>query len=162
MLQRADGGRHPVGENEFSSFYSDPYIMQKHWNEIPHRFGMFGVNLEARPQYFLHKMLCMAGESLYSVKYEQPFLIKATGNEKSTSLIAVNPKEDNILRINVKNMPEGEAILENYRIDDAKHYDSQKLELIPTEKRTIYMKKDFFCHIYCPENSVSLFKITLC
>ncbi|MDF2686378.1 MAG: hypothetical protein K0S55_1559 [Clostridia bacterium] len=149
-------------EKEFSLFYSNPYIMQQHWNEIPHRFGMFGVNTEVRPQYFLHKMLGMAGESFYSVIYEQPFLIKAIGNEKTTSLLVINPEEDMILRICIKNMPEGEAVLENYRIDDAKHYDSEILELIPTEKRIIYLKKDFYCHIYCPENSVSLFRINLC
>jgi hypothetical protein len=42
---------------EFERFFTDPVIMTKHWNEQPHRFGLFGVNEEVRPQYFVFQML---------------------------------------------------------------------------------------------------------
>ena len=36
--------------------------MYKHWNEAPHRFGLFGENGKARPQYFVYQMLSRMGE----------------------------------------------------------------------------------------------------
>lgn len=46
-----------VVNGQFDSFYGDPYVMQRYWNEVPIRFGMFGVCGEARPFYFLYAFL---------------------------------------------------------------------------------------------------------
>ena len=53
---------------EFEKFYETPYIMQKHWNEIPHRFGLFGVNGEVCQTYFVYRMLAMAGDTIVNTK----------------------------------------------------------------------------------------------
>src|SRR5438876_275329 len=42
---------------QFRPFFRDPGIMYRHWNEVPHRFGLFGVGQEVRPQYFVYLML---------------------------------------------------------------------------------------------------------
>src|SRR5205823_8781087 len=43
--------------DEFKPFFANPDIMYHHWNELPHRFGLFGVSGEVRPQYFVYQML---------------------------------------------------------------------------------------------------------
>jgi hypothetical protein len=45
----------------FRPFFRDPGIMYHHWNEVPHRFGLFGVGQEVRPQFFVYEMLGRLG-----------------------------------------------------------------------------------------------------
>lgn len=43
--------------DEFRPFYEKLDIMDKHWNQVPHRFGMFGLDGRARPHYQLWRMM---------------------------------------------------------------------------------------------------------
>ena len=47
--------------DEFRPFFENPNIMYHHWNEVPHRFGLFGVDQEVRPQYFVYQMIGRMG-----------------------------------------------------------------------------------------------------
>jgi hypothetical protein len=49
---------------DFAPFFSERGIagMLRHWNEVPHRFGLFGVSGEVRPQYFVYQMLSRLGD----------------------------------------------------------------------------------------------------
>ena len=50
-------------DESWQSFFSDYglNLMLRHWNEVPHKFGLFGVNGETRPQYFVYWMLAKMG-----------------------------------------------------------------------------------------------------
>ena len=47
--------------DDFEPFFEDPQIMDKHWNQVPHRFGMFAHDGSARPHYQLWRMLRTIG-----------------------------------------------------------------------------------------------------
>ena len=42
---------------EFESFFSRSRYMAEHWNDIPHRLGLFDLDGKARPQFFMYKLL---------------------------------------------------------------------------------------------------------
>src|SRR5438552_9598419 len=46
---------------DFRPFFKKLELMSFHWNEMPHRFGMFGVAQEIRPQYFVYQMIGRLG-----------------------------------------------------------------------------------------------------
>lgn len=147
---------------EFEPFFKTPYIMQRHWNEIPHRFGLFGVNGEVRPQYFVYRMLPMAGDT--EVKAEKccdDFEVKSfTGGSAAVSAMIVNRSDkgpgDMVAMVKFMGLTPGIHTLKNYRIDGENHWDEESLELYPVEEREIYVCEDYECHIYCPADSVSL------
>ncbi|HHY82488.1 MAG TPA: hypothetical protein GX505_07390 [Clostridiales bacterium] len=147
---------------EFEPFYADPYIMQKHWNEIPHRFGLFGVNEEVRPAYFLYRMLTMAGDTtVESACTNEALLARAfTGSNDAVSVMVINRGDkgagDRILTVKFNGLRPGIRMLKNYRIDGRKTWDEDTLELYPVEKRKVYTEETFMCQIYCPADSVSL------
>lgn len=43
--------------DDFKPLFRDPNIMYHHWNEVPHRFGLFGSSEELRPQYVMMAVL---------------------------------------------------------------------------------------------------------
>ncbi len=45
--------------------------MYIHWNEAPHRFGLFGEGGQVRPQYFVYQMLSRMGEERLACAIEQ-------------------------------------------------------------------------------------------
>jgi xylan 1,4-beta-xylosidase len=66
--------------------------MQRHWNEIPHWFGLFGVKGEVRPTYFVYRMLAMTGHTEVKVeKCSDGLAAKAfTGTNNAVSAMVVN------------------------------------------------------------------------
>lgn len=147
---------------EFEPFFETPYIMQKHWNEVPHRFGFFGVNGEVRPSYFVYRMFAMAGNKQVKIeKYCDDFTVKSfsgLNNEISTMVINRSDKGpgDMVAIVKFTGLIPGKRTLKNYRIDGNKCWDEESLDFYPVEKREIYVNENYECHIYCPSDSVSL------
>jgi xylan 1,4-beta-xylosidase len=147
---------------EFAPFYQDPYIMQKHWNEIPHRFGLFGVNGEVRPTYFVYRMLAMAGDTMIQAESNQENLkVKAfTGLNKAVSAMIINRGDkglgDRIITVKYDGLMPGLRTLKNYRLDGNKNWNEETLDLYPVEQRKVYVDESFECQIYCPADSVSM------
>lgn len=147
---------------EFIPFFKEPYIMQRHWNEIPHRFGLFGVNGEVRPTYFVYRMLAMAGDTEIKVEKScNDFATKAfIGINNAASTMVVNRSDkgpgDMVAIIKFTGLTPGIRTLKNYRIDHNQCWNEENLDFYPVEEREIYINEDYECHIYCPADSVSL------
>lgn len=146
-------------KKEFERFFNDPSIMIKHWNEIPHRFGLFGVSGEVRPQYFVYQMLSRMCEERIEAHTDDPDLrVMASNDERNHSVFFVNhnnqESSDMIVSVNFSNINPGTKILKVYRIDEKQKWSSEDLELIPIENREIDTLDNYFCQIYCPKESV--------
>jgi hypothetical protein len=57
--------------NDFKPFYARYRYMAEHWNDIPHRLGLFDGNSNPRPQYFLYSMLYSMAENEIAVKADE-------------------------------------------------------------------------------------------
>lgn len=147
--------------DEFDKFFNDPTIMTIHWNEIPHRFGLFGVNEEVRPQYFVYQLLGRMGDQQVSVKQESSNLrIRAVRDGKRLSVLLVNHQRDEevnlVAKLSFTDLPQGRKMLRTYRIDNTRNWNSQTLELNPTEQREVDTYAQFKCHVYCPAGTVTM------
>ncbi len=146
---------------EFKSFYNDLTIMIKHWNEIPHRFGLFGVAGEVRPQYFVYQMLYRMGKERVEAYSEDTDLwVNAAISEEQITIMITNynakGSEDKIAKLHFKHVPRGCKELLVYRIDGECRW-SDDLELLPVEYREIDIIENYnlSLHIYCPADSVN-------
>lgn len=147
--------------DQFKPFFKDPRIMYHHWNEVPHRFGLFGVNREVRPQYFVFQMLAKMGDQRVAAESDAKDLrVLASRARDSTSLLLVNfaiPRsQDRVATIHLSGLEPGRRTLTVRRIDREHSWSSQKLELIPTENREVDMRQTFSFQLYCPADSVAL------
>jgi hypothetical protein len=147
--------------DEFDKFFKDPTIMTIHWNEIPHRFGLFGVNEEVRPQYFVYQLLGRMGKEQVGVKQEPSNLrTRAVRDGKRLSVLLVNHNRDEeidmVAKLSFDQLPQGRKRLTTYRIDAKRNWDAQTMELIPAEQREIDTYSQYRCHVYSPAGSVTL------
>lgn len=145
---------------EFASFYSDPHIMIRHWNEIPHRFGMFGVNQEVRPQYFVYQMMGRLGDRLIAAKADDnDLMVRGISGEGKVSVLIINYNEqisrDLIVNIYFTGLAKGRKMLKTYRIDGDRCWSSEDLELLPVEQREVVTGDTFNCQVYSPGDSVT-------
>jgi hypothetical protein len=46
-----------------------------------------------------------------------------------------------------------------YRIDERHSWDSERLEMIPVERRETYVEETFECQVYLPADSVALIEL---
>lgn len=148
---------------DFSPFFSTKGIanMVTHWNEIPHRFGLFGVNEEVRPQYFVFQMLGRMGQERIAAQSEAPDLrlLAARGEGKVTVLIVNLTQEgaqDRAATTRFSHLQPGHKVLTVYRIDAARAWDAREMELRPVERREVATLSEFFCQVLCPADSVVL------
>lgn len=147
---------------EFSTFFKDPYIMQKHWNEIPHRFGMFSVDGEVRPAYFIYQLFHKLGSELLAVPKnpDRVWVCAARGTDGSVSVMLVNGnEEDEAVELCFSGLSAGEVLVENYRLGDEKRWNEETLELIPVERRTTRVWENYNCQIFSPAQTVSVLRI---
>ncbi len=147
--------------DDFNKFFKDPTIMTIHWNEIPHRFGLFGVNAEVRPQYFVYQMLGRMGKEQISVKQEPSNLrTRAVRDGKRLSVLLVNHNRDEetdlVAKLSFDQLPQGRKRLTTCRIDAKRNWDPKSMELIPVEQREIDTYPQYKCHVYSPAGSVTL------
>ena len=134
--------------------------MVKHWNEEPHRLGLFGVNQELRPQYFVYQMLGRMGRDRLLSSSDQPDLrVCAVRDEKKISVLLVRhcaePSEDLIVTLKFSNLTHSRKLLRAFRIDDYHRWDTKTLELLPVETREVDTYPTFSCQVYSPQGTVT-------
>ena len=146
---------------EFKPFFSDPQIMYRHWNETPHRFGLFGVDQEVRPQYFVFQMLNRVGSRRVRAQSDAADLrvLAGTDNGMASAILvnyATNASQDRIASVHFAGLRPGPRSLIVYRIDRTRSWSDDKLELVPAETRDTDVQEEFFCQVACPADSVGL------
>ncbi|MBO7743687.1 hypothetical protein I8J29_05730 [Paenibacillus sp. MWE-103] len=149
--------------HEFEPFYEHVNkIMTRHWNETPHRFGMFGVHTEVRPHYFVYQMLSRMGdEKLAASSDRDDLLIHAVRSQGRIAALLVNygieSAEDRIVKLAFANLAPGRRMIRVYRIDEKRSWSAESLELLPVEQREVDTAAAFFCEVYSPAYSVTMF-----
>ncbi len=151
--------------DDFEPFFERPEaIMVRHWNEVPHRFGLFGVNGRVRPQYFVYKMFAMMGDTRIAAHCEQRELrVLAAGGDDGINVMLINYSEmghcDRVAAVKIAGLSYGDAELRLYRIDGAHRWTEDTLEMAPVEVRTTWTGEEFECHVAMPAGSVALLQI---
>ncbi|QPC84176.1 hypothetical protein G4Y79_07330 [Phototrophicus methaneseepsis] len=152
--------------DEFRSFYSERGLglMYEHWNEVPHRFGVFGVDGEVRPHYFVYQMLTHLGPETIAAESDDPAVrLLATRGEDGASILLVNydlsATRDQIIQLCFQDPDPGEKLLTVYRIDKDQNWSEETLELQPVERRTVVTMDEYRCQVLLPANSVVLVKL---
>jgi len=141
---------------EFEPFYASSPYMVKHWNEAPHRFGLFGVNQQVRPQYFVYQMLGRMGrDRLLASSGQTDLRVCAVRDEKQISVLLVRhctePSEDLVVRLHFSNLKHSRKLLRTFRIDDYRRWDTKTLELLSLETREVDTYPTFSCQVYSPQ-----------
>jgi xylan 1,4-beta-xylosidase len=148
--------------NDFSPFFSEhgTAAMVRHWNEVPHRFGLFGVNGEVRPQYFVFKLLTDLGDGAVAASSDNHNIQTIAGTGAGgLSLLAVNHgldvNRDEVASIHISGLIPGPRRLTVHRVDRDLRWDPAALALLPVEQRDTYVLNDYECQVLLPANSVT-------
>jgi len=149
---------------EFSTFYTPNWaqaVMYQHWNEKPHRFGLFSESGKLRPQYFVYLMFSRMGEEKLQCASPLPDLTifaAREGGRVSTMIVNYDPAEsqDRIVKVHFSHLKPGPRRLKAYRIDDAQRWSDETLELLPVDERLVDVLPDFEYQFYSPADSVLL------
>jgi len=146
---------------DFRPIFRRPEIMYHHWNEAPHRFGLFGVEGRVRPQYFAYQFLGRLGDRR----------VEATSSEKGVRVLAgirgdvpavmvVNggpeASVDRIVKVTFAGLTPGRRRLVVRRVDRELAWSERELEVVPVERREVDVGEGFACGVYAPADSVSL------
>jgi len=146
--------------NEFKPFFARHRYMANHWNDEPHRLGLFSLDGQPRPQYFLYTMLYGMAKTEVATKIENEDNLRllASRDDGVVTLFLTNyhpeQTEDLTLSVYFKNAPQGKARMTVQRIDNDKKWDNDHLKLIPIENRTVYVHPDFWFSLFVPANAV--------
>jgi xylan 1,4-beta-xylosidase len=153
--------------DDFAPFFSQPGVdaMVHHWNEHPHRFGLFGVNGEVRPQYFVFQMLSRLGEDQLAASSDDHDVRVLAGRAPgSVSVLAVNHSldvpRDRLVTLSFTNLPPGAKRLTLCRIDKERRWDADRLELVPVEQRETCTLCEYQCQFLLPADSVALLQLS--
>ena len=152
---------------QFKSFFSDTDIMLTHWNKIPHRFGLFGVCCEIRPAYYFYKMLSeMDGEEVRAESAAYDLKVKAAVDKNGTVRVMyvnydIRNARDAAAETDFYGVGGGLKLLTVYRADAQAEDKARPYRLAPVERRFIDVspedsEREFFNHIRCPANSVTM------
>ena len=152
---------------EFPSFFSPDFaraVMYQHWNEKPHRFGLFSESGKVRPQYFVYQMFARMGEE--RVQSSSPLAdlttlaVRAKRGENRITTMIVNydseASQDRIVKVHFSELQPGTRYLTAFRIDDNQRWSEETLELIPVDERRVDVLTDFEYQFYSPADSVLL------
>jgi xylan 1,4-beta-xylosidase len=147
----------------FEPFFSARGVdgMLRHWNEVPHRFGLFGVDEQVRPQYFVYQMLGRLGEERIVAQGDDPDIrLLAARSRSRVAVMIVNwgaqGSTERLLTLRFAGLPPGRRRLAVRRIDRDRRWCPETLELQPTERRPVATRDQFQCQILSPADSVSL------
>ena len=148
--------------DEFKTFFSSEgakNVMYKHWNEAPHRFGLFSESGKVRPQYFVYQMLSQMGEQKLAAHCEHPDIkaIAVQGDGRLSVLIVnfnLQASHDMLVKTCFNNLQPGLRRLKAYRIDDNQRWSEDTLVLYPYEERTVDVLPEFEYQFYSPADSV--------
>jgi len=147
---------------EFAPFFSEAGVagMARHWNEVPHRLGLFSVDEHVRPQYFVYQMLSRLGDERLAARASGDMRVLAGRNEASVNVMLVNHSTeercDRAAVLRFRNLSPGLKRLTVRRIDDARRWCAETLELQPVEARDVWTQSEFECHVLMPADSVGL------
>jgi len=146
---------------DFRPFFRRPEIMYHHWNEVPHRFGLFGVGQEVRPQYFVYLMLGrLTGRRVRARSAAEDLRALAAQDRGRSSVLLVNyglpASRDIVATVRFTGLTAGRKRLTVWRIDGARAWSARELELLPTERREVAVQANFACQVASPADSVSL------
>lgn len=150
--------------DEFQPFFGDVNIMYHHWNEVPHRFGLFGVNQEVRPQYFVYQMLSRMGNNRLKASSDTPELRVLAGKDADAEAVlltsfALRGNVDRLGTIHFTHLAPGRRRLQVWRIDGDRRWSTDKLELQPVESREVDVRETFTCQLTYPADSVTLLRL---
>jgi hypothetical protein len=150
---------------EFQPFFRDPNIMYHHWNEVPHRFALFGVAGEVRPQYFVFDMLARLGSTRVRAESAHPdvrVLATRAGHGAAALIVNFNTNkgdaraEDRRLVLKWSGLTPGRMMLRSYRIDRQGGWSPARRELLVREQREVDLRERFTHHFLSPADSVAL------
>jgi hypothetical protein len=148
---------------EFEPFFKNLGLMSVHWNQMPHRFGIFGVAEEVRPHYFVYQMIGrLRANRVRATTDARDVRILASSDEhrENVSLILVNyglpASQERIATLRFSGLKPGRKHFSTYRIDRSAKWSGEKLALLPLENREVETEREFSCQVYCPDDSVSL------
>ncbi|MCJ7837835.1 MAG: hypothetical protein MUP61_01300 [Burkholderiales bacterium] len=148
---------------DFAPFFSSSGVsnMLHHWNEAPHRLGLFGANGEVRPQYFVYLMLARLGETqIAATSDDADVRVLAGQGTDHVSVLAVNHSldapHDRMLTLRFAHLPPEIRQLTVYRVDREQRWDAARLELLPVEQREVDVLGDYACQVLLPADSVVL------
>jgi len=151
---------------EFAPFYKITRYMADHWNDYPHKLGLFDWDGNPRPQYFMYKLLysmCRERVAAEWSGWEYLYTVASRDADERITVLINNYNNYDIKNVisdvKLKNNPVGMYKLTIYRIDDEKRWDDT-LNLLPIESRDVYMAEDFAFPVYTPGNSVTLIQIS--
>jgi hypothetical protein len=152
--------------SDFAPFFSPKGLdgMLRHWNEVPHRFGLFGVDEAVRPQYFVYQMLSRLGNERLPAEVAHPDLrVLAARGEGLVAVLVANfnlpSSQDQVVTLQFAHLAAGRKQLTTYRIDAERRWSPDELELIPLERREVDMRTEFRCQVYCPSDSVVMVQL---
>lgn len=145
--------------NEFKPFYSRHRYMANHWNDEPHRLGLFDLDGNPRPQYHMYNMLNELASNRVKASVDNADIrIIASHddeNEKITVFMTnynIDTTSDSIVSLYFTDCFEDTARLKVQRID-SKGFKT-------TEDRFTYIHSDFWFSVYTPADSCVLITIT--
>jgi hypothetical protein len=149
---------------EFKPFFEKPQIMYRHWNEVPHRFGLFGVEGEVRPQYGVYRLLgMMEGRRLKVDPPEQDLWVLAGLQADVPSVLIANygrpTSQDRVVTLKFSHLLPGRRKLSTLRIDREGAWRSATSVMPAAERREVDVEAEFSCQIYSPADSVALVRL---
>ncbi len=154
--------------DDFRPFFSPAGVanMLRHWNEVPHRLGMFGVAGEARPQYFVYWMLSRLGSQRLASHSGHADVATLAGSDETglrvlLSNYSVEGSADRVAELRYEGLPPGVKHLSVWRIDGGQRWDGAdaSLRLRPTERREVDTNGAFQCQVWLPGDSVALVEL---
>jgi hypothetical protein len=151
---------------EFAPFFSPRGLknMTRHWNEIPHRLGLFSVSGEVRPQYFVYQMLTQLGSEKLAASATGDVSVLAGRGERGPAVLLVNysidERSDWAARVQFSHLLPGRKHLAVYRVGDGRRWCPESLMLKPVEEREVSTDEAFECHVLLPADSVALVRLT--
>jgi xylan 1,4-beta-xylosidase len=149
--------------DDFRPFFTNLELMSFHWNQMPHRLGMFGVAGEVRPQYFVYQMIGRLGTKRVratSDAEDVQVLASSDQDDAQLSLMLVNygrpVSQERVATIRFSGLKPGLKRLSTLRVDRSSKWSVDRLALLESENREIETGKEFSCQVYCPADSVGL------
>lgn len=147
---------------DFRPIFKRPEIMYHHWNEAPHRFGLFGVDGRVRPQYFAYQFLGRLGDRRVEATSSEKGVrvLAGVGGSGAASVMIVNGGAeagvDRVVKVSLANLTPGRRRLVVRRVDRELAWSERTLEVAPVERREVDVGETFTCGVYCPGDSVAL------
>lgn len=148
--------------NEFRPFYSRHRFMANHWNDEPHRLGLFDLDGNPRPQYYMYKLFDNLAEQrveTYTENKADDIRVIASHDTDKVTLLMINynieQSHDTVMSVYFKNCFNDTAKFNVQRIDNI-----GAPGLKTTEDRLTYIHDDFWFSVFIPEDSCVLVTIT--